>query len=95
MTLMCVYWRNTIVANGIKNVLFVIFFKEIMMIEENMNEIENNEQRDKSDEPEVKWEPVSNIDKAAEHDPYEYAPKEVKEFHKHYVEFWLKDKKGR
>jgi hypothetical protein len=60
---------------------------------ENIDMNENIERDENSQEPEVKWEPVAKLKK--EHDPYEYAPKEVKEFHQHYVEFWLKDKKGR
>jgi len=56
---------------------------------------ENIDMNENSQEPEVKWEPVAKLDAKKEHDPYEYASKEVKEFHKHYVEFWLRDKRGR
>lgn len=34
----------------------------------------------------IKWKPVSNLD------PYEDAPKEVRDYHNDYVKTWLKDK---
>lgn len=34
----------------------------------------------------IEWHPVSNI-----HDPYEYAPEEVKKYHDMYENMWLKN----